>query len=274
MKRQAAKWNWLGWLGFVVIFTGALAVGIALGLLYFPDAENIQATVPVDKTVRFGSRSFVSGTMDRGWKSPKSWGAWMKGNSATILLGFDGPAADDVEILIEARASSTRGKTPSSLSVLFNDTEIGHWRLPRQARLLRRRYIIPKPIFNRSTVGHLTFKSIGDTPSTSQFGLQAVTLRDARRLFNFKGFADRCTTERIVGWAMAEDTPVSVAARVNGKPLKATFSNVERPDLASHGLPTAAGFVLTPHKAIPSGSRIDVLFANGRPLNGSPCQAN
>lgn len=257
-----------------MIFTGALAAGIALGLIYSPDDRNVQTSVPVDKTVRFGSDSFVSGTMDRGWKSPKSWGAWMKGNSASILLGFDGPSSDDVELLLEARTRPAKGKSPQTLSVRFNDTEIAHWRLPREARQLRRRYIIPKPIFNRSTVGHLTFKSISGRPLSSQFGLEAVTLRDARRLFNFKGFVDHCTTERIVGWAVAEDTAVNVKATVNGEPLKATFTNVERPDLKSHGLTVAAGFKLIPRKPISAGSKIDVLFANGRPLNGSPCLAN
>ena len=274
MRRHTASRNWLSSPGFTVIFTGALAVGIALGLIFSTDGGNIQTTVPVDKTIYFGSRHFVSGIMDRGWKTPNAWGAWMKGNSASILLGFDGPAADDVEMLIEARTRSTRGKIPPTFSVRFNDSEIGQWRMPREARQLRRRYIIPKPIFNRSTVGHLTFKNMSDKPSSYQFGLKAVTLRDAQRLFNFKGFVDHCRTDRIVGWAVAEDSAVNVTATVNGEPLKATFINVERPDLKSHGLPVAAGFDLLPRKPISAGSKIDVLFANGRPLIGSPCQAN
>jgi hypothetical protein len=60
---------------------------------------------------------------------------------------------------------------------------------------------------------------------------------------------------------------------VNGEALKATFTNIERPDLENHGLPVSAGFKLIPRKPISAGDTIEVLFPNGRQLSGSPCQA-
>ena len=245
-----------------------------MGLLYHPHDENVQAAVPVNKTVRLGSQSVVSSAMDNGWKRPEAWGTWMKGRRASILLGFDGPASDDVELLLEARTRSKKGKSPQTLSVRFNGTEIGQWRLPRKTRKLRRRYIIPRSVFNRSTVGQLTFETKSGKPSSGQFGLEAVALRDVRRLFDFKGHVDVCHAKHIVGWAVRADSPINVTATVNGKPLQATFVNIDRPDLGRHGLPVAAGFKLIPHKPIAVGSTIDVQFANGRSLIGSPCQAN
>jgi len=272
-RRQAIRRPWLSHNGIAAVLACAGAAGFAMGLLYHPYDGNVQASVPVNKTVRLGSHSFVSGTMDNGWKRPESWGTWMMGRTASILFGFNGPASDDVELLLEARTRSKKGKSPPTLSVRFNGTEIGQWRLPRETRRVRRRYIISKSVFNRSTVRRLTFTSISGKRSSAQFGLEAVALRDAPRLFNFKGHVDHCRTQHIVGWAVGADSPINVTATVNGKPLQATFANVERPDLASHGLPVAAGFKLIPHKPIAGGSTIDVRFANGRPLHGSPCQA-
>lgn len=266
--------NRLDRVGVVVIFVVALAIGFAFGLQDFSQDETTRSTVPVDKKVRFDSSSAVSGTMDDGWSSLEAWGTWMKQHAASILLGFDGPAEGDVELLIDARTRPTDGTTPAILSVQFNDVEIARWWLSRETRSLRRRYIIPKAIFNRSSVGRLTFILMGETLSSTQFGLEAVELRDARRLTAFNGHVDRCTTNDIAGWAVAEDSAVNVAATINGEPLKAIFVNVERPDLEAHGLPVAAGFKLMPPRPISPGSTINVLFANGRSLKGSPCQAN
>ena len=117
---------------------------------------------------------------------------------------------------------------------------------------------------------HLEIPAASPTPTV--FGVEALSLRDARHLTDFKGFLDRCNQGKLVGWAVAENTAVSVTASVNGEPIKAVLSSLERPDLASHGLPDDAGFVLTPAQPIAPGSKVEVRFANGRPLMGSPCQ--
>jgi hypothetical protein len=98
-----------------------------------------------------------------------------------------------------------------------------------------------------------------------------VSLRDARFLHDFRGFVDSCSGGKLVGWAAAEGAAVSVAASVNGTPVAATITNWERPDLASHNLPTDAGFELALAEPVAAGAAIDVHFANGRPLSGSPC---
>jgi len=63
-----------------------------------------------------------------------------------------------------------------------------------------------------------------------------------------------------------------VTASVEGKPIRYTQTNRERPDLPPHGLPGDAGFELKLAEPVPSGTAIDVRFANGRPLVGSPCK--
>lgn len=248
-----------------------LAGGFAFGLLYTPVESEGPATVPVDMSVRLNSYGSVSSMMESGWERPQPWGTWMTGNKASIILGFDGAARGDVELLLEARTQPIQGAKPATLIVRFNGAELGRWRLPAQARKLRRRFIVPGPVFNRSTEGQLAFEIPSDTSSATVFGVQALSLRDARLLHDFKGFVDACAPDKLVGWAVAEDSAVSVIASANGEPLKAVLTNVERPDLAPHGLPTDAGFVLTPEKPIASGTTVEVRFANGRPLVGSPC---
>ncbi len=88
---------------------------------------------------------------------------------------------------------------------------------------------------------------------------------------SFKGVVDHCRSDELVGWAVAEGAPVSVTATANGAPLAATFTSAERPDLSAHGLPVGAGFRLKPLQPIPAGSSVEVRFANGGRLGGTPC---
>jgi hypothetical protein len=196
----------------------------------------------------------------------------MEGGSAAMLLGFDGPARGDVELLIEGRTRLAEGQPDQTLIVRFNDTELGRWRLPKETGGLRRRFIVPNAVFNQTTAAHLSFALADKAPLSPVFGLEAVSLRDARFLHGYRGFVDHCTGGRLTGWAIVEGVPVSVAASIDGVPLEATLSSVERPDLAQQGLPSGAGFELALAKPVAPGAAIDVRFPDGRPLSGSPCK--
>jgi hypothetical protein len=196
----------------------------------------------------------------------------MAGRSASVLLGFDGPSRGDVELLVEARARASQSPEPATVIVRFNEAELSRWRLPAQARDVRRRFIVPAAVFNRSTAAQLSFELAGNAKDADVFGLQGVTLRDAVHLSKFRGYLDRCELDKLVGWAVAEDSAVSVAASIDGQPLPGRLVNVERGDLASHGLPTDAGFELKPGQPIAPGSTVEVRFANGQRLIGSPCR--
>ncbi len=250
---------------------GGLVAGFAFGLRS-PIEDRGPATVPVDMEVRLNSYNGVSGMLEHGWDRPQPWGTWMSGNDAAIILGFDGPARGDVDLLVEARAQPIASQASPTLIVRFNDAELGQWRLPAQARDLRRHFIVPEAVFNRSTAARLTLQISADAPTPTVFGVKSLQLRDARLLNGFRGFVDSCSPEKLVGWAVAEDTAVNVLASINSEPMQAELSNIERPDLASQGLPVDAGFELRPAKPIAAGSKVDVRFANGRPLSGSPCE--
>ena len=86
---------------------------------------------------------------------------------------------------------------------------------------MRRRFIVPVAAFNKSIVAHLTFALAGKAPLSPVFGLEAVSLRDARFLHDYKGFVDSCSSGKLVGWAVAEGTAVSVGASINGAPVAA-----------------------------------------------------
>ena len=240
--------------------------------MYETDNGSSARAIPIDKQVHLGAHHYVSGTIGPGWDQPTDWGIWMKSTPASIRVGFDGPAIDDVSLFLEGRTRSRSGGPPVTIAIRFNDADLGIWSLPRETRQLRHRFIVPKTIFNRSTVADLTFSITGGAPPEKFFGVGAISLRDVRRLSGFKGALDHCSKDALSGWAVADGSPISVTASVNGQPLNATFFNVERADLSNHGLPVEAGFILRLKSPIPSGSTVDVRFANGRPLPGSPCR--
>jgi hypothetical protein len=241
---SAELWAWLRktWRVrkvLVLCFAGGLIGGFAMGV--GPTAEDdLPAPVPVDMTVHVNSHG-VSSTMDKGWSRPQGWGRWMTAGSASILLGFDGPVRGDVELLVEARARLAEGQPQPTLIVRFNDAELGRWQLPTEERDLRRRFIVPVGAFNKSMAAKLNFALEGRAPLTPMFGLEAVSLRDARFLVDYKGFIDECRDGTFSGWAVAEGTAVSVAASIDGSPVAARLVNTHRPDLAAHGLPDDAG---------------------------------
>jgi putative transposase len=253
-----------------------LLAGIAAGLVggfafgMHESAAPEQKPVPVDMTVRFNTYRSYASTMEQGWKKPEAWGTWMAGSSAAVMLGFDGPSRGDVELLVQARAPQSA--KPATVVVRFNDAELSRWQLPAQARDLRRRFIVPAAVFNRSSAAQLSFELTDTAEGSEVFGLQSVELRDAVRLSKFRGYLDHCDRDKLVGWAVAEDSAVSVAATVDGQPLQGTLLNVERGDLASHSLPTDAGFELKPSQPITPGATVEVRFANGQRLIGSPCR--
>jgi hypothetical protein len=222
--------------------------------------------------IRLTSGGKGASMLEKGWDRPQPWGTWMSGNEAAIIIGLDGPSRGDVELLVEARAQPIEKAEQPMVIVSFNSVELGRWQLPAQAGDIRRRFIVPEAVVNRSTEGHLEFKIPSTSPTPAIFGVQGLALRDARLLTSFLGYVDSCAADGLSGWALAEDVPVSVGVSVNGEPIAVRFKSVERPDLAASNLPTGAGFELKPVAPLLPGSKVDVRFANGRPLRGSPCE--
>jgi len=132
--------------------------------------------------LRVNSYGALSSSMDKGWSRSQPWGRWMEGGSASVLLGFDGPARGDVELLLEARARLAKGQPDATLIIRFNEQELGRWQLPKQDGPVRRRFIVPRDVFNRDTAAQLTFTIDGKAPLTPIFGLESVSLRDVRFL--------------------------------------------------------------------------------------------
>jgi hypothetical protein len=130
---------------------------------------------------------------------------------------------------------------------------------------------VPAAIFNKNTEARVSFE-LPAAPASSVFGVKALSVRDVRFLADFKGFVDTCSSDKLAGWAIADGAPVSVAASVDGKPIAVEWINLDREDLTAQKLPADAGFVLKPETPIASGSKVEVRFANGRPLIGSPCK--
>jgi putative transposase len=255
----------------IVGFSGGLVTGFAMGLTPGPTEDRIQV-MPVNRNAGVDSLGALSSTLAEGWGGSQPWGRWMEGERASILFGFDGPVGGDVELLVEARARLAEGQPEQTLIVRFNDAEIGRWQLPpKSAGQMRHRFIVPRDVVNRETTGQLTFELAGRAPWSAVFGLEAVSLRDVKFLHDYRGFVDSCSNGKVMGWAVAEGLAVSVTASVGGNPAVASQSNTERADLAAQGVPTDSGFELTLTEPLTPGSAIDVRFADGSPLSGSPC---
>lgn len=256
-------------IALVLACGGGLAAGFTVGMISGVDQHALE-TVPVAKELRFSRTSSDSVHLDKNWGTREVWGAWMSGTSAALMLGFDGPAEGDVELLVEGRVRPGPESDNAEVIIRYNDAELGRWRISPKLPQLRRRFIVPGEVFNRSTLGTLSFVTNGK--GNAGFGLEGISMRDVRPLAQFRGFVDHCAPDKLGGWAVGENVPVTVVASVDGAPLQAVFQNVGRPDLQSHGFPVDAGFEIRPAEPIAVGSRVEVRFPNGRHLNGSPCQ--
>jgi hypothetical protein len=253
----------------VVLLVGGFGIGLALGLR---DEDRGSSSIEVNKDVRFGAQSSDFGGVQEGWAKPEAWGISMSRKQAAVVVDFDGPAAEDVLMLIEARVRLAEGQATTLLLVRFNDVEIGRWRLAGPARSLRRNFLIPGAVFNRSQTARISFEFVDGSGPAQNFGLERLWLRDAQHISEARGSLDRCTPGQLQGWAVVEDSATTVVALVNKTALSATLTNVERPDLPPHGLPADAGFVLEPSTPLPAGTTIDVRLPNGHELSGSPCR--
>jgi len=255
-------------IALVLIAAGFLG-GFVVGMRNPLDLPRVEATAPVRQSLRFDNRQDRS-RLESGWGRTQGWGTPLAQSRASVMVGFDGKARGDVELLIEAK---TQGgdKQPLPLTILFNGTELGRWRVGDSTSYLRRRFVIPKEVVNQDTVGHLSFAAPGDH-KTPVFGLVALELRDLRPRPGRRGFVDGCSSTRIAGWAVADKVGSTVSAKVNGRPLPHIFTSEVREDLAENGLPEDSGFVLTPKSPIPAGTTIEVEFFDGRPLANSPCR--
>ena len=222
---------------------------------------------PLSLNLQFDERT--PGALIEGWEKTHH-GLAMAKASASIQLGFDGSASTDGDLLVEAEA---RAKTtpPAVVIVRFNDHILGHWRLPSEPRTLRRRFIVPRTLINPDSLARLSFEYVGQPARPSVFNLLSLELTNLRGM-NANGWVDRCSTEKIIGWAVVDGVPAPVNTTVDGEALPSTSINYERPDLERSALPIDAGFELIPSHPIRKGASVAVTFANGRHLHGSPCQ--
>lgn len=254
----------------VVIILAALAGGFAIGMVRpIVDAKN-ETFAPVRQQLRFDGRQGYRSLLEAGWGKSQGWGTPLAAKKASVMIGFDGEVRGDVELVIEAKSQGEE-RDARVLVVRFNEAELGRWKIANDANYVRRRFVIPKDVVNKDTVGHLTLEYEGAVSNPSNVGLVSVELRDYRPRPGRRGFVDKCSPQEIVGWAVADKVGSTVVVKVNGKPLPHTFTSLDRDDLTGVGLPSDAGFVLTPKTPIPAGARIDIEFYDGRPLLQSPC---
>ena len=241
-----------------------LALGFVLGLRAPTNDLQPQA---VDVELRLDHRLEAPKNLMHGWAGVEPWGIWMKGSEAGVIFALDGPAKDNLILLIEGRKRESN--RPSTLRLQFNNTEIGRWQLPQEARSLRRQFVIPTDVLNSSSEARLSFESIDH--SDANFGVERLWLHDVSRSSGFMGVLDLCSSDQLSGWAVADDAPLNVMITSRDRPVPGTLTNVERPDLPKHGLPLEAGFVFRPANPLPKGTKIDVRFPDGKFLEHSPC---
>lgn len=268
--------SWVGPLAFGAFTLFGFVVGGVLGLRYpIWDLERWK-TAPVDQYFRFTRGSSAVSILDRGWGRAETSGAPLARSGASVQLGFDGLARGDIDLLLEVEAGIPRdppSSAPDTLIVSFNGDTIGRWRLPSAPRHIKRQFVISKEIFNKSSASaRLNFEtSNGQVPNVG-FALVSLSIADVRRRSEARGHVDECTNQRIVGWAASSDAAAAVVIKSEGAPIEAEVLNVERSDVAKDGLPVDAGFEIKPRTVLATGTKVEVMFADGRQLSGSPCR--
>lgn len=268
--------SWVGPLAFGVFTLFGFVTGGVLGLRYpIWDLERWK-TAPVDQHFRFTRGSSAVSILDRGWGRAEAWGAPLVRSGASVQLGFDGLARGDINLLLEAEAGMLRDP-PSSASdtliVRFNGDSIGRWRLPSAPRRIQRQFVIPKEVFNKSSASaRLHFETANGQVPSAGFALVSLSIADLSRRLEARGHVDECTNQRIVGWAASPDAAAAVVIKSEGAPIEAEVLNVERSDVAKEGLPVDAGFEIKPRTALAKGAKVEVMFADGGQLSGSPCR--
>src|ERR1700744_4887815 len=88
-------------------------------------------------------------------------------------------------------------------------------------------------------------------------------------LRRFRGNLDEGSREFVRGWAASGRRPLDVTVCVRGQRFTVP-PNADRPDLASLGLPRRSGFMFIFPEPLTQGDAVQVLFPNGREIQGSP----
>lgn len=90
-----------------------------------------------------------------------------------------------------------------------------------------------------------------------------------------RGIVDECTETYVRGWAVGQgNQPARIAILVNGRPVAEVGADVYRPDLERAGIPVRSGFRHIFAGPVSESDQVEVRFADGRPLDRSPCSAN
>jgi hypothetical protein len=105
----------------------------------------------------------------------------------------------------------------------------------------------------------------------------SVRFLDGRELANsplhpsqYAGYLDRCTTERVEGWASFQTSAGEVDIFVDDVRLARVSCHVSRPDLVSLGVPANSGFAFRFPEPIECSARVLVRFPDGSEITGSP----
>ena len=84
------------------------------------------------------------------------------------------------------------------------------------------------------------------------------------------GYIDICMQSHCAGWAVEDGLPASLSIFVNDMKAGDVSCDVDRPDLANHGLPRASGFSFAFSKPLRAGDVVDVRTRTGASIQNSP----
>lgn len=249
---------------------GAMTVllGLCVGFfsIYLGVADLGERSPTTVQTVELRAETAWVATLGPGWGATTLAGTELSGRTASLTIPRDISVLGDLVLDISFAKSEPLPPSGLRLGVSVNGTHAGevHVRGGTVGRLL---------VASESLRGaaHATIVFTAARPPRGVV-VEALALQNMNELSDFLGYVDSCSKGVVSGWARSGTAPSPVTVRRSDASLVTVLPSIERQDLARAGHPSNAGFAIPLTKPAASAERIDVLFPNGRQLNGSPCR--
>jgi hypothetical protein len=238
--------------GLIVGFFGAVLV---MDLLVSRKAFEVRVSLRAD-TLRYA-------TLSEGWGRTSIDGTVMQAKSATITVPLPNAPVEDLVLDVEAMAST---KPVPHLEVRVQDRQLDRWPV---AKSRVKRLVLPMAVAGTAPKLTLTFVTDGK-PGT--ITVSDLIILGISNVGDFASHVDSCTAGFLSGWAKAGSAAFPVTVRRVGVPDLTVMPNVERQDLEAAGFPRDAGFHVELKPPPKPGESIEVRFASGPHLRGSPCR--
>ncbi|MEO0799943.1 MAG: hypothetical protein AAFY53_12140 [Pseudomonadota bacterium] len=204
-----------------------------------------------------------------GFSAPQPQGRTLIGSAATVELPIGGYAPRDLNLRVSVLAPKVSNPSPV-FEVTFNNRSLGEITPTRRATPQYFELNIPKGIAYEFIPARLSIRK--KRGNANQVRFQRIVAENLANPRNPRGYVDRCSSARVVGWAADAFGPAKLNVSVDGASWPYRVIRRRRPRLGRLGVDPFSGFELQLGKPVPADSTIAVKIGETFTLNGSPCR--